>query len=363
MKILHITHENGWRGGERQLSLLIEHQLKAGDTPMLAAPPDSMIIDHIKRSGAICLPLSMHSDLDLAAAVSLNRIIYKEAPVLLHAHTGRAHGITALLSLFARRPPLVVSRRVAFPLKSHWLNRKKYQNANTYIAVSEASAIPLRSLGIEEDSIHIIYDGVDLHALQEEGKRKVSLRRELSIADNAFAIGNVGFCEENKNQRALIDTSRRVIETLPNAVFVIVGDGPLLENLKTLAAEAGTAEHFRFPGFREDVGAFHALFDLFVMPSLNEGLCSSILEAWSLNTPVIAADSSGMRELMTGRNGGVLVDLLQPNALPEAIAALAKDETRRSELARNGRLAVEREFSAKVMAEKTRAVYESLIEQ
>jgi glycosyltransferase involved in cell wall biosynthesis len=148
---------------------------------------------------------------------------------------------------------------------------------------------------------------------------------------------------------------------VPEATFVLAGDGPLRPRLEELARSLGLAERVLFLGHRDDVPALLASCDLFVLPSLYEGLPLSLLEAMASGRPAIATDVPGSNEVVHHAESGLLVPRADPLALADAIRRLLADPAAAERLARAGRARVDRDFSVERMVRGVEAVYDQLL--
>lgn len=360
LRILHITSESGWRGGENQLSLLMRQQRGAGHSAALAAPPGSMIAEKAMQQGSKVFSLKQRSDLDLFAAWGLSHIIQTYECDLLHAHSGRAHAIAALAKRLGKQIlPLVVSRRVAFPLKKRPWNCLKYRTADHFIAISNAAASPLQQLGVNNQAITIVPDGIDTERFEES--REPNVRKEFGISDDVFVIGNIAHCESNKNQSFILDAAPSVLNAHPQTKFIIIGDGPELENLRRQANALGIQDQMIFTGFRKDIERFYRSFNCFVMTSLEEGLCSSILEAQCCGVPVVAMKSGGIPEIIVHNQSGLLFPQNDNQAFIAAIDKYIQDNSFAQTIGQAGRQSVLENFTIASVAERTLDVYRKVI--
>ncbi len=143
--------------------------------------------------------------------------------------------------------------------------------------------------------------------------------------------------------------------------FLMVGDGPQRDILVSQAGDLGVGERFSFLGFRGDVPRLLSASDLLAMPSRNEGLGMSILEAMALSLPVVASRVGGIPEVVTDDVTGILVSPEQPDELARACLALLEDRGRAREMGRAGRKAVEERFSIELSVERTARLYLDLM--
>jgi glycosyltransferase involved in cell wall biosynthesis len=151
-----------------------------------------------------------------------------------------------------------------------------------------------------------------------------------------------------------------VVRDVPDARFVIMGEGELRLALERQIKELHLEKHVLLPGFRADILTFIKSFDVFVMSSLFEGLGTSLLDAMALSKPTIASDTGGIPEVVSHGETGLLVQPRDARGLASAISTLLKDPVRREKMGRAGLERVKRIFSADEMVERTLAVYRNL---
>ena len=171
--------------------------------------------------------------------------------------------------------------------------------------------------------------------------------------DGALVVGTVGNFTAKKDQATLV----RAVGRVPGARLVLVGSGPLEHDLRVLVAHDGLAERVTFAGSRGDVADLLPAFDVFALSSRYEGLPIALLEAMAAGRPCVATRVGGIPEVVTDGVDGVLVPPGDPDALADALSALAADPDRRAAL---GSAAVTRagDFRLDVAVERIAAVYD-----
>ena len=160
--------------------------------------------------------------------------------------------------------------------------------------------------------VNCIYNGVDIlsdYCLVEKG----SLRKELNLSDSATLVGTVGRLDPIKDQAGLISAFVTIKKKIPQCHLIVVGDGSEKENLENI-----TTDGVHLLGMRSDVMDILSSLDLFVLPSLNEGISNTILEAMAAGLPVVATDVGGTPEMIQSGYNGFLV---QPHDYPALIDA------------------------------------------
>lgn len=225
-----------------------------------------------------------------------------------------------------------------------------------YLAVSEGVARQLiDEFRIPPSKVEIVRNGIDLSLY--DTARSDRLRAELTRGTDRRIVLTVARLERQKGLPYLLDAVARV----PDALFVIAGDGPDREALVTQATANGILDRVVFLGRRVDVPALLASADLFVLPSLYEGLPLSIMEAMAAGTPVVATDIGGNNELIVSGTNGLLVPPADPSALAVAVQTLLADPDRAGALAAVAQRQAHREFAFQRSAERVSAVYDELL--
>ena len=165
---------------------------------------------------------------------------------------------------------------------------------------------------------------------------------------------------EHKGHRYLVHAAADIVRAVPEARVVILGEGDLRNELSRLIHELGLERHVLLPGFRPDVLSLLKAFDVFVMPSITEGLGTSILDAMACTKAVVASDVGGIPEVVDRDVTGLLVPARDASALGAAVIRLLRDPALTSRLAAAGRARVERRFTADRMVQETLDLYRRL---
>jgi len=365
LRILHLSDARSWRGGERQALTLARGLHERGHRIVLACPPGTPLARRTAEAGVPLLPLRMRSEIDPCAVARVAGAVERHGFDLMHLHTPHAHTL-GLLAAGLRggstpRPRVVVARRVAFAMRRHPLQAFKYgAGVDAFVAASYAARARLVRHRVDPDRVAVIHDGIDPPAPDPGAARE--LQRELLLGPLAPRIGHVGHLETRKGQRFLLEAFPRLLQRWPQAVLVIVGDGPLRGALEEQARRLDIEDRVRFAGQREDTAAAIALFDLFAMPSIQEGLGSVILDALALGKPVCAAAAGGIPEIIRDGENGVLVRPQDPAALAEGMLKILEDPDAAGRMAEAGRRTVAERFSAGRMVDETEKLYRLVLD-
>jgi glycosyltransferase involved in cell wall biosynthesis len=206
----------------------------------------------------------------------------------------------------------------------------------------------------------LINEGINLNHFSNTKDITCEIKSILGIPEKANIVGSIGRLAEQKGQKYLLQAAKIVINKIPNTYFIIVGDGPLRNDLEALSRILEIDQHVFFLGSRSDVINLLKCFDIFVLPSLWEGLPISLLESMASNVPVITTSIPGCMDIITNERNGILVDPRNPQALSEAIFQILHSPELRNKLSKNA-LDTVKEYSIENIAKVYSDLYMSLI--
>jgi glycosyltransferase involved in cell wall biosynthesis len=360
MLSLHIDTARTWRGGQNQALLTVLGLRALGRRTVLVAHPQGELRRRASE-GPDLIPFAPRSELDLASAWRLTRIIRDVRPAIIHAHD--PHGVaSAALALsyqtFDPAPVLVASRRVDFHLKTNAFSRWKYRQVRAFLCASEAIRELLIGQGIEPARAITVHEGIDLAHVA--AAPPASVHEAFGRPRNAPIVGCVGALVAHKGHRHLVDATAQIVREVPDARVVVLGEGELRGALERQIADLGLEKHVILGGFRVDVLSLLKGMDLFVMPSITEGLGTSLLDAMACAKPIVASRVGGIPEVVADGVTGLLVPPKDPDLLAEAIVRLLQDRALVESLGAAGFERVRHRFTVERMVEETLAVYERL---
>jgi sugar transferase (PEP-CTERM/EpsH1 system associated) len=248
------------------------------------------------------------------------------------------------------------------------LVRRLYQPfVHRYIALSKDLEAYLQDrIGVPPSRIAQIYNGVDTEQFHPAAQRRDPLPEAGFAGAEHFVIGSVGRMQDVKDPLMLARAFASLVRTMPGAAqrlrLAMVGDGPLREAVQRTLAEAGVAQYAWLPGERRDIARLMRTFDLFVLPSLAEGISNTILEAMATGLPVAATAVGGNPELIQSGSTGTLVPRGDVEGMARAMRAYAED----AELCRRhggeARRTAERRFGMDAMTSAYLSVYDRALE-
>ncbi len=354
---LHLDTARTWRGGQNQVLLTLLGLRALGHRTMLVAHGEGELRQRA-REGLDLIALAPRTEMDLGAAWRLSRLIKQLRPEVVHAHDPHAVAMASLalsMSTQLAKPPLVASRRVDFRLRGTSLSRWKYRQVDCFICASEAIRQMLIADGVPEARAVTVHEGIDVDRVASAPP--ADLHAEFWLPHHAPLVGNVAALVPHKGQRHLVEAAALVVRQVPDARFVIAGEGELRPALERQIREHHLEKHVILAGFRPDVLSVHKAFDVFVMSSVTEGLGTSLLDAMACGKPVVATLAGGIPEVVVDGETGFLVAPRDHAAMAEAIVRLLRDAALRLRLGEAGRARVGTRFSVERMVRDTLRVY------
>jgi glycosyltransferase involved in cell wall biosynthesis len=328
------------------------------------------LADEVRSAtGREAAPIGLRVKVDPAALYRLLRLARRFRPDIIHTHMDLAdyYGAAAALAVGAR---LVSSKQNAdaFRARKTWkrppfllLEHAAYAAADAVIAVSSGLVDYLaRVESLPRHKTVVIGNGVDPD-LAAAAPSRAEARRNLGIPENAAVLGTVGRLAEQKGQIDLIRALPLLRADGPEVLCLIAGDGPLRDALTAEARRLGVEDRLRLLGHRADIANVLAALDLFVLPSLWEGLPQALLEAMAMSLPVLAARGVGVDELVIDEENGLLIPPRDPAALAAAARRLLRDRPLARRLGEAARRSAAGGHSLAGIAAQVDALYRRLL--
>ncbi len=354
MKPLLVDLETAWRGGQNQALLLLKGLQARGHHPELLAAFGSALGERAAQAG-VPVHFARRGLLHLPAARLVRKILKTREIDLLHAN--EAHAVTAAwLARAHLQVPVMISRRVGYPIGPSRLARARYQAAARIIANSEWVARQAIASGAPKEKLTVVFEGAEIPARFTPEQRAVA-RQRWGQPEAAPLLGCVGVLLPDKGQEWLIRAVAVLRAEFPGMRLLLAGDGPCRAKLESLAKELGVVDQVIFAGFVKDVESVYAALDLFLLPSFFEALNNSLLSAMAYQIPSIAFRRGALGEIVEDGASGLLVEAANLAELSAAIRRLLSDEPLARTLGLNARARVEQRFSADRMVDGMIKVY------
>ena len=357
---LHIDTARGWRGGQSHVLHTVLGLRAIGHRAVLVAHPDGELRRRMSE-GLDLIPLAPRGEVDLAAAWRLSRVLKRLTPDVIHAHdpyaVAMASTALSIVSL-SPKPPLVASRRLASPLARNSFSRWKHSQIDCFITSSLVIRDRLVAEGIPRATIAVVNEGVDVERIVRMSAANV--HAAFYLPTHAPIVGSVSALVPHKGHHHLIDAAALVVREVPDARFVIVGDGDLREVLEKHLRDKHLERHVFLAGFRTDALELTKGFDLFAVSSVIEGTGVALLDAMAASKAAVVTSAGATSEMTVDGETGFLVPPQDHVAMAERIVVLLKDPGLRARMGEAAFRRVRERFTVERMVDETAAVYTRL---
>ena len=370
IRVLYLIGGGEFGGAEQHLLGLVNNLDAHQFHPQVAVFYEE---EFSKRVRALGIPTTvLQSDAKSRGGLNPVRDLIRDwRPHVIHTHGVRANligrlanrkegypckSVTTVHSIMALDYPMAW-KRMLFGSVEHLT----WPFVDHFILVSQAMKRDFVKAGLPEDKLSVIHNAIELPDAPQEHVPQTSLRDLIGVGDDVTIVGTVARLHTVKGHTYLLKAIKRIVEERQDVVFPWFGDGDLHDELLREAKELGVADYVKFLGFRKDVPDLLPQLDLFVQPSLSEGLSVAILEALAVGVPVIATAVGGNPEVLTDGEDGMLIPAADPDALYKSICLLLENTERRKQMAKAGQEMVFRRFTLRRLVQETTDVYKSLI--
>lgn len=360
--VLHISSPLTWRGGEQQIAYLYDELESQVTKQYILTPAGSALSDHGNKSGWNILNYRKRGGVDIGLARKIREIEKTIKPDIIHCHDSHAHtGAVIAASMFGMSLPIVVSRRVDFPIGNKWMSRWKYNHrsiARILCVSDEIARIVRPSIKNELIIVETVHSGIDLKGQVPGVPGK--LRNLLNIPDDIKIIANVAALADHKDYFTFLDTAK-LLGDREDIRFVILGDGPMREEIEKYA-ETRQCDNVIFAGFRNDLHELWGDMNVFLFTSKTEGLGTSVLDALAHRIPVVCTNAGGIPEIIENNVSGYMANVGDSRALAEGVLKVLDDTGYRNSIIEGGHIKVQ-SFSKSETAKKTLEAYRKVLNE
>lgn len=361
LNILHLSSPKSWRGGERQLAFLVEELREMGTSQAVFCSRGSAMEKWCQQNGVQSFTFRKTFSVNPVTAWKLAKICRRHNFNRLHAHDSHSHTAAVLAaSWFGCKVPLIVHRRVDFPIGGNFLSKWKYNHPSVHriICVSHFVKNLITPALHNPEKVTVVHDGIDLTLFSKNSKPKSQNSLPAGVQGKLVTIGNVAAIAPHKDYFTFVRTAEVLIQGGLKAKFLIIGgDGGEEAAIRDFIAEKKLGEHVQMLGFRTDVLELLSQLDLLLFTSKTEGLGSSLLDAFAAGTPVVATKAGGIPEIVEHEVTGLLAPVGDANTLAKQVIRMLNDDALRERILANAKEKV-KSISKRKMAEKTIVNYE-----
>jgi glycosyltransferase involved in cell wall biosynthesis len=326
---------------------------------------ENQFLDFAATLGIATRPIPISGSFDYSAVGKVRSLIADLKPRLIVSHDYRALAITLLARPKSGLPVVAIAHgwtSQSFKVRVYeFIEGKLLKRVEAVAAVSKPKFAELGRLGISPERLRLIENGVQVPPPTELGRRP-ELKRDLDCEPDTVLIGSVGRLSIEKGHRILIQAAALLRDRYPRARFVLIGDGPLRDELKSLAVELGVDKIVRFGGWRSDMETVYRGLDIFALPSFTEGLPMALLEAMSYGVPSVTTRVGGCPDVIATEQMGRLCSTGDPSAFAEAMAPLIESAALRASMSEAGYARVSEHYSMARYVREFSELYDQVIE-
>jgi glycosyltransferase involved in cell wall biosynthesis len=359
MRILHTEWSDGLGGQEKRVLAESEGLSKKGHYVCIACRQQARIKNEAIKMGIDVITLPFRKLYDIESMIRLVRILRSEKFDVVNTHSGVDSWIGGVAGRIAGVPLLVRTRHLNIPLRRNILNFIHYL-PHLYISCGENMRSRLiNECGFPAEKVVSIPTGVDSSLFNVSKNNEAKIKYGLDV--NSTVIANVGILRKVKGHEVTLKAARRVIESVPDARFLIVGDGPRRDALLGFAVELGISGQVVFTGYVENIEEIYSFADVTLLSSWSEGLPQGMLQAMAAGVPVVATGVGGVPEVIKNEVTGLLVDAGDDEALSEEIMRIIKNPELALRISENAAALVKQEHSMDLMVDKIENLYLNLL--
>ena len=369
-KVLQLISSIGFFGAENVLAELALELAITDFQPIIGViknqkNPHLELVDFARKNDIESAIFEAQRQFDLKAITSIRNFIKGNNIDIVQTHGYKSNFYALFAALFENvnllatcHPWIKTSPRGKAYAKIDKLLLKKFSRI---VAISDQVKKEILDAGIPDNKILIVDNGINLHRFEEQFDTN-EIRKQFGIPLTSQVIGTVGRLNVEKGHHILLEAAKIVIQKDPSAFFVIVGDGYLKKDLSRKAEELAIEDHLLLPGILKEIPKILSVFDIFVLPSLTEGLPMALLEAMAAKKPIIASEVGAIPKVIINNETGILIKSKNVEELANAITDLLGDKDKANLITKNAYNKIAQEFSSGRMAKKYIDIYKNILE-
>jgi|GEM_PF-445297 len=359
--ILHTESSDGWGGQEMRILMEAEEFSKRGYKVLLGCYPNSGLMKNAEKRGIRTVPIAIKNYFDFLSIFKIYRLIKKEKIDIVNTHSSKDSWVASFSSkMIGRRKPLLIrTRHLSVPISTHLFNFI-YKMPDMIITTCESTRKEMiHTNRVKENQVVTIPTGVVLEKFDIQNNSTDGLKESLGINDKSPIISKIAVLRSWKRHDTFLEAARKIIQEIPEARFLIVGEGPQKKNIAKKIKLLELERNVIMTGYREDIPGILAMSDISVLVSDSaEGVPQAVVQSLAMKKPVIGTNVGGISELIIDGETGILIEPNNPEILAEKILMLLRNKEYAKRLGEAGRKLVEERFSCQMMVEKLEKLYQ-----
>jgi len=360
LRVLHTEWSNGWGGQEIRILLDTIGLLDRGYEALILCPPESKLATEGAKKGIETHLLDIKHSFDVSAVWKIVNLVKDKNISVVNTHSSVDSWIASFAAKIANVPVLVRTRHLSVHISKHILNFV-YRMPDAIITTGES----IRRMMMEENrldgnKIFSIPTGVMLDRFHP-GVSGRGIREELQIPEGTKVVTMVAVLRSWKRHGIFLEAARIVLSVVPSVVFLIVGDGPGMNNIQRKIEDLELEKNVIMTGYREDIPEILSASDACALTSESaEGVPQAVLQYLAMKKPVVATNVGSISEVIRPEETGLLVEPNNAEAVADGILRLLQDEKLSKRLGENGRFRVEKNYNYDNMLDRTIELYTTI---
>jgi len=362
INVIHIVEELTIGGLEKILTTIVLNlDKKKYNISVWCLREGGFFADKLVKEGIDVKILHISTSRNPLSIYKLYRFLKSHKFDIIHTHAYSAGTIGRMSAFLAGVPVIISHNHSVYDYYGKFYNLVEWFLSlitDRVICISEVvNGFANKTQRINSKKLITIHNGID-DVCDLTEKSSSDLKKELGIPINHPVICTISHMEEHKGLKYLLEAASLLLQSKNDVSFLLVGEGVLKKELKILCADLKIEKNVIFAGEQSDISEILSLSDIFVLPSLREGLPLTILEAMACGKPVIATNVGGIPEIVKDGENGILVYPKDPETLYMAMNELLGDREKREKMGRIGKRVCDESFRTKTMVEKVEDLYD-----
>lgn len=358
---MHVSTAASWRGGEQQVAYLVRALGELGTEQVVFCVRNAPLALHCFANGIKTIEFKKTGSLNLKAANMLATFCSTHSHTIVHCHDSHAHTLAFLAAwFFQNHSPIIVHRRVDFPVSRNVFSRMKYNHSRIkkLICVSDAIRQMLVPALKSPEKAVVIHSGIDTGRFRNVERRN-NLKKEFGFSDKHILIGNIAALAPHKDYNTFLRTAEILARNNSGYRFVIVGEGSERKNIENEINSRNLTDKVVLAGFRKNIPELIKELDVLLLTSKTEGLGTSILDAFAGGLPVVATRTGGIPEIVEHMVNGLLAEVGNAQELADMTTLVINDRLLRESIIKKA-AAIALGFDYRITASKTLELYQQI---
>ncbi len=374
MKILHVIDSEGLYGAEVMLLNLVDGQVRSGMYPTILSIGDMGVGEkalekEARRRGYVVWSVRMRRGPNFLEALRIVAAARRDAVDIIHSHGYKSNILFGFMPRAIRGIPVIATLHGWTTTEGlsrmrlyEWLDAVSLRFVDAVVLVHQDMLRKKRKGILKRIKLHVVNNGIPVDELPLLAGETNNLDKAIiEFCKGGYTIGSIGRISTEKGYRNLIQALGRLSKEVKDARVLIIGEGPERKALENMAKELGLFERVMMPGYRNDARDYLPYFNVFVLPSLTEGLPITILEAMNVGIPIVSTRVGGVPDVLDYGKGGLLVDRSNAEEIAKGILKLHREPELGRSLGEWAQAEVRKRYLSEQMVARYNEIYKAVV--